>query len=167
MIAACDMIIRFRDNNCTPVPFEKYSKFVWEMSDKYFYKRLGNPLGVPVYKMLRALNTEITEHRFRFISRTFLNRQKLEEIIKNALSLGVPIIVRIGANGKRLPYKISFPTSGNAVRENKMSWHYITVTGIENDVLTFYSWGGKGEMFLSDLCRFWGFTGGVIAPNNV
>lgn len=164
MIAACDMILRFRDKKCTPVPFEKYSAFVWEMSDKYFYKRLGNPLGVPVYKIMRALNTEISDQRFRFISCAFLSRKRLEEIIENALSRDIPVIVRIGANGKKLPYKIYFPTTGNVVRENKMSWHYITVTGIENDILTFYSWGGKGKIHLSDLRRFFGFTGGAIIP---
>lgn len=164
MIAACDMILRFRDKKCAPVPFGKYSDFVREMSGKYFYKRFGNPLGVPVYKILRALNTEIPERRFRFSSHAFLSRKKLTATIENALSKDIPIIVRIGANRKKLSYKIAFPTAGDIVRENKMSWHYITVTGIENDILTFYSWGGKGEMRLSDLCRFFGFTGGVIAP---
>ncbi len=162
MIAACDMILRFEDKSCTPVPFDKYRDFVNHMTKSHFYKHSRNPLGVPVCKVLKALNKAQTHRRFRFISRVFLNPERLAAVVTKSLENDTPVIVRIGANRRKLPYKIAFPVSGNKEREDRMTWHYITVTGIENDTLIFYSWGGKGTMKISDLCRFFGFTGGII-----
>lgn len=162
MIAACDMLLRFRDKGCTPLPFDEYRNFVSNMTENHFYKHSRNSLGVPVYKILNALNKGQAERRFRFISRVFLSAESLTAIITKSLESNMPVIVRIGANRKKLPYKIAFPVSGNTEREERMTWHYITATGIEKNNLIFYSWGGKGTMKISDLCRFFGFTGGII-----
>lgn len=162
MIAACDMLLRFKDEKCMPVPVDEYVSFVTDMAENYFYKHSRNLLGVSIRKILKALNNAQSNCRFRFISRLRLNTEKIKNLIENSLSLNIPVIVRIGENGRRLHYKITFPESGNISREGRMRWHYITVVGIEKDSLVFYSWGGRGEMKISDLYKHFGFTGGII-----
>lgn len=162
MIAACDMLLRFRDEKCTPVSVDEYVSFVTDIAENYFYNHSKNLTGVPVRKILKALNNAQSNCRFRFISRLRMNKEQLTEKISSFLSANLPVIVRIGENGKKLPYKIIFPESGNISREGRMRWHYITAVGIEKDTLVFYSWGGRGEMKISDLHKYFGLTGGII-----
>ncbi|MDE6745361.1 MAG: hypothetical protein K2J72_01845, partial [Oscillospiraceae bacterium] len=90
------------------------------------------------------------------------NGKKLADYISASLSSGVPVIVRVGADIDGLPYKIKYPASGRSCA-GKMSWHYITVTGIsESGILTFSSWGGKGTASCAELYKHFGFTGGII-----
>lgn len=162
MIAVCDMLLRLRNEKNMPVPVDEYISFVMDMADNYFYKYSRNPFGIPVGKILEALNNGQNKCRFRFISRLRLNKEKIRMLIENSLLRNIPVIVRIGENRRKLPYRIAFPEGGNITRDGRMRWHYITVVGIEKDHLIFYSWGGRGEMKISDLYERFGFTGGFI-----
>lgn len=163
MIAACDMLLYLNGRSHTPVRFAEYSRFVEKFRDETAYKGHSNLLGIPQRRLVKILNANTENYIFSFKSRFFLNRKKLTEIISASLESGLPVIVRIGANIKKLPYKIMYPASGKKLSCGKMRWHYITVTGLsENGELTFSSWGGKGTLLLNDLCRHFGFTGGII-----
>lgn len=160
MIAACDMILFLRGE--TQQSFSEYGKFVEDIRDNEAYKRTSNPIGLSPFKTARLVSRHSENLRFVFLSHVFFGEKKLVRYIEKSIAAGLPIILRIGANGKKLPYNIVYPASGFRRASGHMTWHYITVTGISGDVLTFSSWGGKGEMSVRDLRRFWGLTGGLI-----
>lgn len=165
MIAACDVILFLSGRNTVPIPLCEYEKFVGKIRQEIAYRKTSNPFGIFPQRVVKILNKYVNEHEFVFRSRLSLNYEKLKNYIHETLKQGIPVIVRIGENEKKLPFKISYPATGNRAGEGRMRWHYITVTGIsEKGVLTFSSWGGKGTMSCMDLYRHFGFTGGIIIP---
>lgn len=162
MIAACDLLLTLKKRNSSPIPIDVYKSFVINAAENFFYKNRRNMLGIPPRRILKYLNDNIKEYRFRFISDMTTYKKTTAELIDKSLSGGIPVIIRIGENGRRLPYKISFPTRNNDIVAGKMRWHYITVVGLKNGVLYFNSWGGRGEMLLSDLMKYRGISGGMI-----
>lgn len=162
MIAACDMIL-FLKGRLTPT-FAEYAKFAEDFRDSVAYRRTSNPIGISPYRLAKMI-TSRTDKKFTFSSRLKFTEKTLRSFIEKSLRCGVPVIVRVGANGKSLPYEITYPASGNRSSEGKMSWHYITVTGIsDSGMLAFSSWGGIGKMRCSDLKKHFGITGGLIHP---
>lgn len=160
MIAACDMTLFLRGE--TQQSFAEYGKFVENIRDNEAYKKSSNPFGLSPFKTARLINRHSENRSFVFLNRVFFGEKKLVRYIEKSIEAGLPIILRIGANGKKLPYNIVYPASGFRSASGHMTWHYITITGISGDVLIFSSWGGKGEMSVKDLHRFWGLTGGLI-----
>lgn len=160
MIAACDMILFLSGEK--QQSFAEYGKFVEDIRDKEAYKKTTNPLGLSPFKTARLINRHSPNNHFAFFSNVFFSEKRLADFIERSIAAGLPVILRIGANGKKLPYNIVYPASGGRMASGYMTWHYITVTGISRDTLTFSSWGGKGEMSVKDLHRFRGFTGGFI-----
>lgn len=160
MIAACDMLLykQGRKN----LSHTDYKQFIISNSADFFYKRHINIIGVTAYRIVKFLRKQ--GYSFRFIPRNKLKGTAFEKNIRESLDGGTPVIVRIGLNGKKLPYKVSYMTSGR-VSQGTMSWHYITVTGLENGVITYSSWGATGEMAVSDLQKNLGFMGGIILPD--
>ncbi len=157
MIAACDILLRKN----TPVNENDYFSFVISAAENHFYKHSRNLFGIPPRKIIKYLENSMENVKFRFINHIFLNKTKLIAEIMKSLSRDIPVIVRIGENGKKLPFSINY---ANHTAQGRMRWHYISVTGIEKDKIIFSSWGGKGEMHINDLIRFFGFTGGIITP---
>lgn len=163
MIAVCDMLLFFQNRAAEPIPMREYRKFVENFRDSTAYKGHRNLIGVSPFRAAKMLSRHSDGRKFRFFGRPKFTPVKLSEYIKYSLENGLPVIVRIGANGKKLPYKIEYPASGIR-REGKMTWHYITVTGINDcNFLIFSSWGGKGEMAAQDLHNHFGFSGGIIS----
>ena len=138
------------------IPWVDYVKFVCEKAKML---NISDSFGLPQKKVVNMLSEANTDYSFTFIPKRKLSENKLRESFEKSISAGFPIIVRVGENLRRLPYKMN----GS---ERKMRWHYFTVIGIENDKLTFCSWGKKGEMLCSDLYRYFGFTGGIIITKN-
>lgn len=161
MIAACDMILFLRGE--IHQSFAEYGKFVENIRDSEAYKKTANHFGLSPFKTARIINRHCRNSHFAFCSNVFFGEKKLAAFIESSIAAGLPVILRIGANGKRLPYNIMYPASGCRRASGHMTWHYITVTGISGDTLTFSSWGGKGEMSVKALRRFRGFTGGFIS----
>ncbi len=157
MIAACDMLL-YKENK-KDLSYSDYKQFITEKSTGFFYKHHFNLCGVAAYRIVKFLRKQ--GYSFRFIPRRRLKGSILEQRIKETLENGTPVIVRIGLNGKKLPYKVNHTVSGR-ISKGTMSWHYITVTGMENEMLTYSSWGGTGEMQLSDLQQNLGFMGGIF-----
>lgn len=161
MIAACDMVLFLRGEK-SPA-FTEYARFVEDIRDSDAYRGTSNPVGVSPFKVARLINSRAEDRCFGFYSRIFFGRRSLGRFIESSLAAGLPVIVRIGANGKKLPYSIEYPASGNRRASGHMTWHYITVTGLsDSGILTFSSWSGKGETRLDDLYRYFGITGGII-----
>lgn len=167
MIAACDMLLWLSGKVGEEFPFSEYAAFAERLRDETFYNGTRNLIGIFPRRLARIL-TEKSGKKFSYIPARKLrgeNGKKFEEIISRSLNGGVPVIVRVGFSFKGLPYKIKYPASGK-VRSGKMSWHYITVTGIsESGALTFSSWGGRGSADCRELCRRFGFTGGIVAAD--
>ncbi len=166
MIAACDMLLYLDGRSSEPIAFNEYARFVTDFRDNIAYKNSLNLFGIPSRKLVKMLNEHSGNRFFEFYGRKKFRPDKnsLAEFIEKSLKNGMPVIVRVGANGKSLPYEIRYPASGNKLRKGMMNWHYITFTGIsESGLLTFSSWGGKGTMRCSDLQSHFGFTGGIIA----
>lgn len=167
MIAACDVLLYLSEKSGKEIPFTEYAAFAEKLRDETFYNGRRNFLGIFPRRLAKVL-TEKSGREFAFYPVRKLrgeNGKKLEEIILCSLNAGVPVIVRVGFSFKGLPYKIKYPASGKS-RTGKMSWHYITVTGIsESGVLTFSSWGGKGSVSCAELYRRFGFSGGIIAAD--
>lgn len=169
MIAACDMLLYLDGRNAAPIPFKEYADFAENFRDNVAYKNTANILGIFPHRLVKMLNECSGKRFFEFYGRKKFrgdSGKSLAEFIGKSLENGLPVIVRVGANGKSLPYEIRYPASGNKLRKGMVSWHYITVTGIsEKGQLTFSSWGGKGIMSCADLQNHFGFTGGVIAES--
>ncbi len=164
MIAACDVLLWLSGKACGEIPFPEYAAFAEKLRDETFYKGRRNFLGIFPRRLAKIL-TEKSGRKFSYIPEQKLHEKKLEEIIFRSLNSGAPVIVRVGFSFKGLPYKIKYPASGK-VRTGKMSWHYITVTGIsKGGVLTFSSWGGRGTADCRALSKSFGFTGGIIAAD--
>lgn len=167
MIAACDVLLWLSGKACGEIPFPEYTAFAERLRDETFYKGRRNFLGIFPRRLAKIL-TEKSGRKFEYFPERKLrgkDGKKLEEIISRSLNGGVPIIVRVGFSFNGLPYKIKYPASGK-VRTGKMSWHYITITGIsKNGVLTFSSWGGRGTADCRALSKSFGFTGGIIAAD--
>ncbi len=157
MIAACDMLL-YKQNK-KALTMDDYKQFVTENSQSFFYKFHFNFIGVSARRIIKFLCRK--GYSFRFIPRCSLKGETLEQTIKKSLENDTPVIARIGLNGKKLPYRITYTVNGR-ISQGTMSWHYITVTGLKNGILTFSSWGGTGEMSLSDLQQHFGFMGGII-----
>jgi len=155
MIAACDTLLYL--DGVTEIPFKEYARFVTNFRDNAAYRRSLNLLGIPARRLVNLLNETAEEFEFKFYSRKkFRKGESLAEFIDQSIDNGMPVIVRVGANGKTLPYET--PRG-----QGMMSWHYITATGIsDSGMLTFSSWGKKGVMSCAELQRHFGFTGGVI-----
>lgn len=151
LIAACDTALFLR--NVRRISEKEYVGFVLE---KARYLSAADIFGVSAGKTVQILNDTVSGCSFRFIPKRRLTENGLIKLFEESISKGIPVIVRIGENRKRLPYRMGST-------EGKMRWHYIIVTGINGGKLTFCSWGKRGEMLCSDLYRFFGFTGGVIA----
>ena len=154
LMAVCDMTLFLQKANV--IPWVEYVKFVCEKAKKL---NISDSFGLPTKKVVNMLSEANADYSFTFIPKRKLSENKLRESFEKSISAGFPVIVRVGENLRRLPYKMN----GS---ERKMRWHYFTVIGIENDKLTFCSWGKKGEMLCSDLYRYFGFTGGIIITKN-
>ena len=154
LIAVCDMTLFLQKSGT--LPWVEYVRFVCEKAKKF---DITDCFGIPPKKVVKMLSEGIHDYNFRFIPKRKLSEKELREIIEKSIASGLPVIVRVGENFRKLPYKMNGT-------ERKMRWHYFTVTGIDGDKLTFCSWGGKGEMNCSDLYRFFGVTGGVILVKN-
>lgn len=162
MIALCDMILFLRNGERYSLDLGSYKAFVEDIRDNEVYRHRLNLIGVPTGVIIKILKKHTVED-FRFYGRANFSQDDLRQLISDSLLQGVPVIVRIGANRNKLSYKIVFPSSGKDIRTGKFSWHYITVTGItDSGTVIFSSWGGRGEMELEHLYRYFGLTGGVI-----
>lgn len=162
MIAACDMILYTRKKRS--ISFSEYDRFVCDFRDKKAYKGCRNPIGIFPRRLTAMINSEAQDARFKFYSRRAFTEESLRRFIFASVERGMPVIVRVGLNGKRLPFRIK---AGGAYKEGHMSWHYVTVTGINGDKLTFSSWGEKGVMNCSRLYKHFGWTGGIIADKKI
>ncbi|MCM1024271.1 MAG: hypothetical protein NC395_09455 [Prevotella sp.] len=167
MIAACDTLLYTERKDGAEISLADYTAFVKKLRDSVFYNGTRNPIGIFPRRLAEIL-TGISGRKFVFYpAANFFSRdgKKLADFISRSLENGAPVIVRLGADIFGLPYKIRYPARGNKLRTGKMRWHYITVTGIsESGILTFSSWGGKGHAHCRDLCRRFGFTGGIVVP---
>lgn len=167
MIAACDMLLYLSGKNAGTISFSDYAAFAEKLRDEVFYKNTKNLLGIFPRRLANIL-TEKSGRNFRYYPAIkFFGKsgKKLAEFISEEIKSGVPVIVRVGANIGGFPYEIQYPASGKS-SAGKMSWHYITVTGIsESGILTFSSWGLKGSALCAELYRHFGFTGGIIAAD--
>lgn len=161
MIAACDMLLYKQDKKA--VSDIEYSKFVNDNSRSFFYRRHFNLIGVAAHRIVKFLRKQ--GYSFRFVPHRKLKGDTLEKLIKETLDSGTPVIVRVGLNGKKLPYKVFYTVNGR-VSQGTLSWHYITVTGMENGIMTYSSWGATGEMAVADLQKNLGFMGGIIIPKS-
>lgn len=157
MIAVCDMLLYKQNKKALTI--DDYKQFITENSQSFFYKLHLNFIGISAHRIIKFLRRK--GYTFRFIPRHRLKGETLEQTIKKSLGNDTPVIIRIGLNRKKLPYSITYTVSGR-ISHGTMSWHYITVTGLENGILTFSSWGGTGEMSVSDLQQHFGFMGGII-----
>lgn len=165
MIAACDVILYLQGKRS--LTFPEYEEFVCKFRDEEAYRHTSNLIGIFPRRLAGMINSHSKAEEYVFLNRRKFSPESLREFISNSLSAGFPVIVRIGANGKKLPYKINFPISGNN-SEGKFDWHYITVTGItDSGTLIFSSWGGRGELECGLLHRYFGITGGVIANKKI
>lgn len=165
MIAACDTLLYLSGKGGGEISFSEYASHVEKLRDGVFYNGTRNPIGIFPRRLANIL-TEKSGRKFAYYPAVkFLSAggKKLADYISASIESGVPVIVRVGAGFGGLPYKIKYPASGNKLREGKMSWHYITVTGIsDSGILTFSSWGGKGTASCAELYRHFGFTGGIV-----
>lgn len=164
LIAALDLAVYISENLSEPIPLSEYNHKV-SSAEAYFYKNSPNLFGISSKKIIRYLSEKLNGKDFLFIHKYKLSKNALSELIRKSLSENIPVIIRIGENFKRLPYKIIFPNGVN--HKSKMRWHYITAVGLKNETLIFYSWGGRGEMDINDLWRYFGFTGGIILPTDM
>ena len=167
MIAVCDMILFLRHGEGYRLTLPEYTAFGSDIRDNEVYRHRLNLIGVSPWQIIKILKKR-TGKDFRFYGKEKFSQESLVQLMGDSLLQGTPVIVRIGANGDSLPYKINFPASGNKSRTGKMGWHYITVTGItDSGTIIFSSWGGRGEMLLSDLYDHFGLTGGVIVTDSL
>ncbi|MGN0585933.1 MAG: hypothetical protein ACI4JF_01495 [Oscillospiraceae bacterium] len=158
MIAACDMLLYLDGQR--DISLEKYTDFVSDMRDRIFYRRRLNIIGIFPRRLIKILR-RISGRDFVYRPKRSFTEETLADYIGKAVAVGRPLIVRVGYNGKALPYTIEY--RGGKRCCGKMCWHYITVTGIDGGTLTFSSWGGKGEMLCCDLYRYFGLSGGIIS----
>ena len=159
MIAACDMLLYKQGRkNLTD---REYKQFVNANCRSFFYKRRLNLIGVSAHSIVKFLYKQ--GYRFRFVPGYRLNEERLEQLVSESLETDTPVIVRIGLNRKKLPYRLTYTVNGS-ISQGKLFWHYITVTGLENSILTYSSWGAVGEMKISELKKNFGFMGGIIIP---
>ena len=165
MIAACDTLLWLSGKGGGEISFSEYVSYVEKLRDGVFYNGTRNLLGIFPRRLAKIL-TEKSGRKFVYYPAVkFLSAdgKKLSDYISRSIESGVPVIARVGASIGGFPYKIKYPASGNTLRAGKMRWHYITVTGItESGILTFSSWGGKGTASCAELCRRFGFTGGIV-----
>ena len=157
MIAACDLLLYLQ--NKKNISDSEYKLFVENEAKNFFYRFHLNIIGITATRIIRYLGRK--GYSFRFVSRRKLKGECFEQLITESLKKGIPVIVRVGLNGNRLAYKVVNPKNGR-VFQDTMSWHYITVTGLKNGVLTYSSWGSAGEMQIDNLQKNLGFTGGII-----
>ena len=160
MIAACDMLLYMQNKKA--LSDSDYMQYITEKSTDFFYKHHFNLIGVAAYRIVYFFRKQ--GYNFRFLPRRRLKGNLFEQLIKKTLDSGTPVIVRIGLNGKKLPYKVTYTVNGR-VSQGTLSWHYITVTGMENGILSYSSWGATGEMAVADLQKNLGFMGGIIIPD--
>ncbi|MBQ8786153.1 MAG: hypothetical protein IJZ61_00800 [Oscillospiraceae bacterium] len=156
MIAACDMVL-YKQNRKT-LGIDEYKQFVAEKS-VFFYRFHINLIGVTAFRIVRFLRKH--SFSFRFVPSRKLNGERFEKLVKASIENGNPVIVRVGLNGNKLPYNVFHSDSGK-YSHGTLSWHYITVTGFENDRFFYSSWGGTGEISITDLRDHLGFMGGII-----
>lgn len=154
LMAVCDMTLFLQKTKT--LPWAEYVKSVCEKAKKL---NITDSFGISTKKVIKMLSESNPDYTFSFIPKRKLSENGLRETIGKSLSAGFPVIIRVGENFRRLPYKMN----GN---DRKMRWHYFTVTGLDGDNLTFCSWGRKGEMKCSELYRFFGITGGIIVTKS-
>lgn len=166
MIAACDVILYSQGKRS--LSFSEYAEFVSRFRDEVAYRNTSNLIGIFPGRLAKMINSHIQNSGYVFIPGRKFSREGLRKFMTDSISMELPVIVRIGANGKRLPYRIQFPDKGNCSAAGKTDWHYITVTGItDSGDLIFSSWGGRGELECDMLYKYFGLTGGVIADRRV
>lgn len=153
LMAVCDMTLFLQKTSA--LPWVEYVKFVCEKTKTM---NITDCFGIPPKKVVKMLSESNHDYTFSFIPKRKMSEKELRETIEKSVAAGFPVIVRVGENFRKLPYRMNGT-------ERKMRWHYFTVTGIEGDILAFCSWGRKGEMKCSELYRFFGVTGGVILIN--
>lgn len=158
MIAACDMLLYLEGRR--DISLEDYTAFVADMRDRIFYRLRLNLMGIFPRRLAKILH-KMSGRDFVYRPKRGFTEDSLAEYIGKAVAGERPLIVRVGYNGKKLPYTIEY--GGGKRCSGKMCWHYITVTGIDGGTLTFSSWGGRGQMLCRDLYRYFGFSGGIIS----
>lgn len=166
MIAACDLILYSKGKRF--IDFSEYAAFVRKFRDEKAYFHSRNLIGIFPRKLVKLINSELSAEKVRFMSRRKFTAESLQKFIYSSILADKPVIVRVGLNGKKFPYGITFPARGGNSRRGKTDWHYITVTGIsDSGKIIFSSWGGRGESSCKMLYRYFGITGGVIADKNI
>lgn len=166
MIAVCDYILYSHGKR--NISFEEYSEFVSRFRDEEAYLHSANLLGISPKKAVKLINAHVKAPGVTFISHSEFSPGSLKNFIYDSVSEGLPVIVRIGLNGNKLPYRMQYPGKGGSMGHGSTGWHYITVTGITGQgKVIFSSWGGKGETDIGMLFRHFGLTGGVIADKRI
>ncbi len=161
MIAACDYILYSMGKR--HIPIEEYTEFVSRFRDDDAYRNSLNLLGLFPYKVIRLINKYLEGSEVVFLKSRNFSPESFRRFVFSSISAGFPVIVRVGLNGKKLPYRIEYTDKRGRSGHGKIGWHYITVTGFTDDgKVIFSSWGGKGETDISLLYRYSGLTGGII-----
>lgn len=161
MIASCDTVLFVKGKKS--VDESEYRRII---ENSGFYRRRLRPFGIPTGFICRYLASCLDGRKFLFIPARRLSRESMEKHFTDSIGAGIPVIVRVGFNGKKFRCRITNPVNGRQ-SESKISWHYITVTGCENGSVFFSTWGKQGEAELSELHRHLGVLGGIIVSENI
>lgn len=163
MIAALDYTLFLGANDNLTVNIAEYREKE-AFAESWFYKNCKNLFGISPKKITKYLSHTLGGKEYFFVPKRKLKGEKFTELAKKSIQNNIPLIIRIGENFKALPYTISFNCKSY---NGKMRWHYITAIDIDNEKITFCSWGGIGEIKTADLLKHFGFTGGVILPSDM
>ncbi len=113
---------------------------IWPLD--YFIK------GFESFANSRSVNLKAQRNNKEYTS------ENVKEYIKEGLKINSPVALMIGFNSKTKDIEV---TSPNLISRQKMSWHWVTITAIEENLITnkttvkVSTWGGYAEIDLNDI----------------
>ena len=117
------------------------------------------PLGINGITLMLGVNRFFSKYRLPFRARWCASKKRIWERTEEMLAADIPVILSIGPNFP-LPLhrrKLTLYTrlrSGSLIAADSVCAHYVTVTGLEGDVLQVSSWGREYFILRSEFEQY-------------
>ncbi len=137
----------------TPEQFEAYSKKLRR------FIPLMYPLGINGITLMLGVNRFFSKYKLPFRARWCASKKKIWARTEEMLAADIPVILSIGPNFPlplhRRKLTLYTRSRGGSLRAaDSVCAHYVTVTGLEGDVLSVSSWGREYFILRSEFEQY-------------
>lgn len=164
-VAALDMLLYLNAFHDITIPFFKGLDASAEISNEDYQRLLRRfiktclpiipPIGMNGISLMNGVNLFFLKNKMPYSARWGVAGKSTISVIEAMLNDDIPVIMAIGPNFPKLwgDYKLSMYAGqqGEALyRAAETNAHFVTVTGIDDELMQVSSWGKKYYIYLNE-----------------